>query len=350
MNAEMISAILSAFKNVTSGASHTGSAWVKPYIFPKTLKNLVHQFAIFLKPEVTTPPSQLQAILEATSDVLEQNNVRVGAVRVLGGRYLRQHDVMSRHYGAISKISKQGKEALSQPAQKLLETQFDSYLAEGAVVVGGHQLLERESELTPFVLEVLTRNLGTTKIASGAYALPLKVLGKKYVVLNPFHPYQLQPYLNEENAIIALEGLSPQPWNVLRKRFCGVTDPEAAVPGSLRHTFWKRKDELQLRVVNQGHNGAHVSAGPLEGMVEIARLFKAADESEKWYACSGLTETTFGWFLLRGCGLSEAQMKDLSANPTVYMHDNCTRGPVFDLTEELDAEEAAVRILSIFEP
>ena len=45
-------------------------------------------------------------------------------------------------------------------------------------------------------------NLGTKRLAGGTYAMQLKVLGKPYILLNPFHAYQLVPYTTSGTFVI----------------------------------------------------------------------------------------------------------------------------------------------------
>ena len=91
---------------------------------------------------------------------------------------------------------------------------------------------------------------------------------------------------------------------------------------------------LGLPDVSQGANGIHLSAGPLEGMVEVQRFFTDHEAGRD----VALADTVFGR-RLAGSGLAEEQVRELAGNPNLT-----TEGrevSAFDLTEEVDAVEAA---------
>lgn len=49
--------------------------------------------------------------------------------------------------------------------------------------------------------------------------------------------------------------------------------------GSVRRLFLQKKAELGFTDVSKGSNGVHMSAGPLEGMVEFIRFFSDHENS-----------------------------------------------------------------------
>ncbi|KAL6057923.1 NDK domain-containing protein [Balamuthia mandrillaris] len=321
--------ILAAHKKVASQeATH---AWVKPYEAKKDTTGL-HQLVFFLKPEVTAADKgvNVEAIVELATKILGENGVEFGAVRVLGGEYLDKHGLMTEHYGVISKISKEGVSAISDTAKQVLNEKFKDLLEAGAEVLGGNQFLDRQKEFNAFSLIVLNDNLGTTRLAGGTYAMPIKVLGKPFILLNPFHAYQLVPYTTPGNSIIIFECLSKTSWADLRQKVCGATDPKAAEEGSIRNTLLQQKESLGLKDVDKGTNGVHMSAGPLEGMVELQRFFADHEAGSSF----GFDETCFG-SLLVSKGKSVEDVKALAANPDKTVGDKNVS--VFDLTEEEDA-------------
>jgi len=81
-----------------------------------------------------------------------------------------------------------------------------------------------------------------------------------------------------------------------------------------------------------------MSAGPLEGMVEIQRFFSDHTSGKQ----VGFKETGFG-ALLASKGVSEDHIKQFAGNPNAEA--NGKKASVFDLTEEKNAVEA-VDILS----
>jgi len=288
-----------------------------------------------LKPEATNVKAgvKFDKILALALKTLSDAGVEIGAIRVVGGPYLDKFNIMVQHYGVIAKISHEGETAISEAARENLHKNFKDLLDAGAPVLGGHQFLKRYDQFSPFSLLVLNDNLGTTRLAGGTYALKAKVLGVPHIILNPFHAYQVVPYTTKGNAIIVFEGRSKTSWSDLRNKLVGVTDPAKAQEGSLRKLFLKNKDELGLKSVDQGSNGVHLSAGPLEGMVELQRFFSDYNGKTISYA-----DTAFGSYIA-GQGTSAEAVSKFASNPDADKDGK--KVSLFDLTEEKSFDEAA---------
>ena len=53
----------------------------------------------------------------------------------------------------------------------------------------------------------------------------------------------------------------------------GTTDPSKAAADSIRGTLFADPAAFGLATVSSNFNGVHMSAGPLEGLVELVRFF-----------------------------------------------------------------------------
>lgn len=314
------------------------SKWVKPYVKPGL--DDAHQFLLFIKPEATAAHAgvNVKGIIQLVMERLTAFETSVHAVRIIPSAYLAKHSIMDQHYGVISAISRQGESALTDAAREKLYQTFSEDLDNGAKILGGHQFLEEQTEFTALTLCTLSDNLGTTKLGGGSYCMRLDMEGQVYLVLNPFHAYQLVPYTTPGRAIIAMECRSNQDWDTLRSELTGSTNPEKAAKGSIRAELLARKDEFQLSAVHQGLNGVHLSAGPLEGMVELKRFFSDNDSDH----FLEYTDTLFG-LQLKQAGLDTIRIEKLSANPTLEKDGQPVSA--FDLTEEVNASEALKRLL-----
>jgi len=228
-----INAIIVAFKRVTSG--DVDSEFVVPYANAQADTN---QFLFFLKPEATT--ANTEKILKISLEVLAKAGVKFGAIRVVGGPYLDQHNIMVEHYGVISKISKEGHSIISEAAKTNLESKFAEEVKIAGYPLGGHQWLEKNPDFSPLALTTINDNMGTTRLAGGTYLCKFKLLGQTQLVLNPFHAYQLVPFVKKGNALIVFECQSNMPWLELRTNLCGATNPEKAEPGSIRAELLKK--------------------------------------------------------------------------------------------------------------
>jgi hypothetical protein len=232
-----------------------------------------------LKPEATS--ANLKWILESSTKTLSDAGVTFGAVRVVGGPYLDKHNIMVQHYGVISKISKEGYPIISEAAKAKLNADFAADVEAAGLPVGGHQWLEKNPDFTPLALTTVNDNVGTTRLAGGTYLCKFKVLGKVQLVLNPFHAYQLVPYVKKGGALVLFECRSKMSWADLRTKLCGATDPSKADEGSIRANLLKNKADTGMVAVNLASNGVHMSAGPLEGMVELQRFLSDWDTGKK---------------------------------------------------------------------
>lgn len=312
--------------------------WIQPYTPPTDAA--LHQFVLFLKPEATAAHDgvDVRAVLNLVFEKLDAFGVSVHAARALPAEYLDTHAILDNHYGVINAISKNGAAALTDDANRKLNEIFRDDLAEGARIMGGHQFLSGNKDFSPLALTTLNDNIGTTKLGGGSYAMRLNVLGQKYVLLNPFHPYQLVPFTTPGHAILVFECRATRDWADLRQQLTGATNPAKAAPGSIRAELLKQQETLGMKEVNQGANGIHLSAGPLEGMVELQRFFTDHDTEQPlaW------DDTAFGRALAnKGC--KPAEIAELAKNPGLSRDGKTVSA--FDLTEEVNSTEALERLV-----
>jgi len=160
-----------------------------------------------------------------------------------------------------------------------------------------------------------------------------KLLGEVQLVLNPFHAYQLVPFIQKGNALILFECHSHMSWENLRSKLCGATNPAKADEGSIRAELLKNKEKTGMVDVNISSNGVHMSAGPLEGLVELQRFM--SNEGSK----VDLKSLAFGEYL-SSIGFSDTQISDLAKNPNAT-NEGKTES-VFDMTEEKCYNESGV--------
>ncbi len=326
--------ILERMKSMAERGPEPAAEWLTAYEPPA--ESDLHQFVLFLKPEISTatPGIDHAGVLQVVFDALAEWSVDIGAVRLLNGPYLRDHRIMDRHYGVLNQISKEGRAAISPAAEENLNGSFGDALANGAEVYGAHQFLDAYPAFSAMALSVLSDNVGSTKLAGGTYALPLNILGKDVIVLNAFHPYQLQPFYADDNVLVVLECRSAKGWGDLRRKLAGATNPQKAEEGSIRNRFLKHQEALRLPDVSPGANGIHLSAGPLEGLVELQRFLDDPDNG----ASLDVDDFAFGALMLDR-GISKERLRELAENPVLTAGGETD--PAFDLTEEVDAGPAA---------
>jgi hypothetical protein len=298
-----------------------------------------HEIVFFLKPELlqNEDSAKTQAIVDFLVEKLSAYEMQLGSLSVLTADYLHKHGIMQAHYGVINRISREGQAALTDEAQAKLKEEFAGDLELGAPVMGGHQILERFSDLTPEGLSAIWNQKPYTKLAGGSYAADVEIQGQRVIALNGFHPLQIEHFTAPGKRIAVATLRTRRSWESLRQALTGATDPHKAAAGSIRAELLARKDEFGLPHVDQGFNGIHLSAGPLEGLVELVRF--AGDRSTGLGI--RLNDTCFARLLSRA-GLTESQIALLLDNPTLHVpgDEGVQAVSAFDLTEEMDAPDA----------
>jgi nucleoside diphosphate kinase len=313
-----------------SAAKGPGERWIVPLSDdPPAGRN---HFVLFLKPEVLDMGDgvEVEAILNLVATALKANGVRTGAVRALNGRYLGRYHIMEEHYGVINRASRLGEKALSPPTLTKLVEEVQGI----GSILGGHEFLEKFPQVSPYALNIIADTLGTKKIAAGKYYGVLNVEGERIVVLNPFHPQQVEHYTAPGRTIVVIECATDTDWAVLRQKMTGATNPAKAEPGSIRRTLLDKKAKLGLRDVGTATNGVHCSAGPLEAMLEFSRFF--SDHQGK--KLIKLADTPFGEQLAR-YGLGKKDIAALAKNPVIG--DGEAGNYAFNITEEQNSDAAA---------
>ena len=310
--------------------AQTGAA--QPYWLGSTSEADNRSEAIlFIKPEITMAgPAAVSGFIDIVQAGLDSFGVEVENLGVLGWRYLADHNIMGQHYGVINRVSREGAAALSADALsevKKLGQPSDS-------ILGGHEFLKAYPDFNSVSMTVLWDNLnsGSVRVAPGTYAMRIQVLNEFVVLLNGFHPYQVSHFHGEGQAIIVALVRFNRPWHAVRDSMIGETDPTKAVSGSIRSKLLARSEELGVPVVNKGLNGIHLSAGPLEGMVEVARFCSEPNADRD----SAYRKTNFGTLLEATIGIE--QVRAVAENPMLNVSGKSISA--FDATELLDPADA----------
>jgi hypothetical protein len=302
--------------------------------YPTGEESFENEYLLFIKPELLRAAPASTAPIEVVFERLAAFDQRVTAASVLHASYILRHRIMDKHYGAINAVSRLGKKSLSEAALARLPDLGSEKGLGRATVLGAHEFLSTYEYFSPKALAVLSDNLASTKIGPGTYCVPITLEGTTVLVLNAFHPEQLQRYTTNDSVIAALVLTSTSRWKQIRTSLTGATNPRNAPVDSIRGTLLRRRQELGLAEVNTGANGVHVSAGPIEGMVEIVRFMSDFDQGRE----IGLEQTNMGR-LLGAAGFSARGISHLATNPMLQLND--THVSVFDYTEESDSPFAA---------
>jgi hypothetical protein len=288
-----------------------------------------NEFVIFSKPELgRLTGDDLDKVWDLFAELLETYEVTVHTSMTLTGPELEASGAMQDHYGVINQISRLGRPALTEPAEAALAEAYGDTLSD-PVVLGGHQFLDDYPDVSAYALGLLFANAEVKRLGPGTYAGLVTIDGTPVVILNGFHPRQLSFFTAEDTVCAFLHASSPTSWGTLRSDLIGTTDPAKADGASIRGRLFADPASFGLESVSYNFNGVHMSAGPLEGLAELNRFFGSGASVASWTFAQALS----------GAGLTEDAVTDLLANPTIEAGGE--RGTAFDLTEGLDAADAA---------
>ncbi len=312
-----------------------GFVSVKDYIRTPT-ETAGNEFLLFLKPDLTRPADRLERVWELVWSVLKRFDCQLAAAAACGADYLRRHRTFEDHYGVINQISSRGLAAVTESGRRRIDELIQRE-GNDIEVLGGHQFLERFPTYTAESLAATFDSLPLQRFAGGTHGVLITVDGQRILLLDGFHPYQLQDYYTQGRTILNLVLRSPASWRALRQELGGATNPAKADPQSIRGLLLRRKEELGLPEVSPMRNGVHVSAGPIEAVVEISRFMSDHDAGRLIQP----EDTTLGHELAAIGG--STLLRSLCANGLVRY--GAETESAFDLTEEWDSS-ALLRAVS----
>ena len=333
----MLNETVKALENVFRNPKESIATSIRPYQGQYSSANArhSHHFLTFLKPEVTSFSAgvNVKKLLELVLDHYAQWEVQIGGIRILSGSFLSQNHTISDNYETLHKISWHGLKFCSEKVTYNLTETFKGLLTPEVQILGGHQFLEENPEITSHYLRSITDALGTKKMGSGVYAVYTKMREEKLLFLNAFYPYQLENLTRPGSAIIAIECFSHHPWSSLRRDFIGTINPQHASANSFRKKLFEEKESLNINTVDISVNGIHISPGPVEAMFQLTHFFN--DKPDTSFTSN---RTVFGNSLKSH--LTDVQLCKLKENPHIKFAGNDLKSPLFECTEDMNSDEA----------
>ena len=284
---------------------------------------------VFIKPHAMT-----ERTIRFTEEFLDRHGLSVTARGVLTAERIDADAIVDRHYFAIAStavVTSPASYTISDEAKRRFEDAFgeswDSALSAGKIK-NAKELMEERSLESGRKLQALWETGTHTKLGPGFYAGKLKDIDR-YVV-NGFYPAMREKF-TEAGGRVGWYAVEFEPselsWKTFRGEVIGATDPTKAAAGSLRNELLGRWRELdQNTVPSVSDNGVHASAGPIEGLRELS-VWTGAEPAEQELARE-----------LFERGMTRQALSALLENGPVTIREKT--GPVFDLTEDIDADEA----------
>lgn len=292
-----------------------------------------NQFLFFIKPEITQKLSSIKFldILNLIFDKFDEFGFSINSARLLGANYLNKYDVIAQHYGVINQLSKNAYDNLNAKAKQKFEEIFNQP-AEQDKILGSLQFLEKQKTFTAESLNAKWAESKGHKLGGGTYVCKMEVDNNEYFVVNGFHPLQLEHFTKQGRSIVAFTITSDIDWSIARNDFIGATNPTSAKTGSVRKTLLENMKQFGLPEVDGSKNGVHLSAGPVEALVELMRFNSDLSNNVK------LSVRDFGFGRLLEESFPNAIVDKILSNATVVSAGQNIS--VFDLTEEKNTQES----------
>lgn len=288
-----------------------------------------NELLLFIKPEVFlgSKSEQIRRV-ELILQKLEDFEITVTGVVSVDGPTLGDNQVMDRHYGYINRMSRSASTSFSEEDRSAIHGLLGT--SPDMPILGGHEVMEQYSKLTSQSLDDIWATKKSKKLRSGLYVEGYEIDGSSMVIVNGFHPLQLDHFTGGDRRIVLMVLSSNLPWARLRSHMLGDTFPENADRNSVRGEFSENPEKFGFDSVTIANNCAHMSAGPFEAAFEFQNFLGTDPDFEKLYSESSLVKCAVE------NGIAIKPLKEIiksggSANPSLSLSES-----LFDATEEFD--------------
>lgn len=291
---------------------------------------MINHALIFIKPHA----SGSEPFRELVQQKLDAAGVSIKQTGIITGKQVEERGIADLHYLAISRA------AINTPASELHLCQdakktFRKTFAKNWDKVTKLNAFEYQNLYKSSSEELYAdvRKSKNCKLAPGTYIAEIKE--KKAFVINGFYP-AMRDKFTAANARFIWYDTEFEPnklsWKDLRSKVIGATNPEKAVPQSIRGTLFRDYKILDLPAPpTMQDNGVHAGAGPLEGARErLIWLGITAEKSPFLSECK--TQLS----------LNDSTIANILENPEVTY--NNTTEPLFDFLEDMNSLPAMHRL------
>ncbi len=301
-----------------------------------------NEYLLFMKPEITMAGEHIrrEAILDMVYSGIEAYGFQIHNILTIPAGYLARYQIIAQHYGVINQLAADAVAQMSEAARESFRAMY-GHAVEEVRVLGGLAFLEAYPDFNARSLFYLWQNGTFKKLAGGTYCMPVIIGDETVYLVNGFHPNQLLHFTQAGRCIVAMTLSGDVSWREARRDFIGSTDPSLANPGSLRRDLFDKQQALGLGRISASANGVHLSAGPVEALVELQRYnsdFSDPDSIRSW------ADFDFGRKLQAAFPVEV--IGQITGNVNLLVNGNMVS--VFDLTEEMNSDEALNVLVKAF--
>lgn len=292
-----------------------------------------NELLLFMKPELfmVSDPDYIRQSAALVLEKLAEYQAEIHGIMVVGGQFLADQQIMDRHYGYINKLSKSASKVLSDEDLRKVAAALGLRSLSGIDLLGGHEYMDKYPWETVEELDRVWFSKKSIKIRSGFYVQLYEKNGGLFILVNGFHPAQLNHFTHPDHRTTLFLVHSNTAWKALRNDMVGNTYPEKAGPDSIRGSLFADPARFGLAKVDISVNGVHLSAGPYEGVFEVINFFSSL------YPEAGRPLPLLVKRLV-AAGLPASEAFKVKDNPPLTVGEKAT--DLFSATEEIDTPTA----------
>lgn len=236
-----------------------------------------NELLLFIKPEIFAVENRegVDQAIDLVFEKLAAFDAYASGMVIINGRVLDELEIMNRHYGFINQLSRLASRMLGADERRRIAATLDITSIDQYALFGGHEYLAKYPGETCVDLDRLWFSKKSHKLRSGFYVQAFSKNGQDFVLVNGFHPRQLEHFTDPTHRIVLILVHSNTDWAILRNQMVGATYPEKAAPQSIRGTLYADPKRFGMDSVSIANNGVHLSAGPFEALFEIVNFGRA---------------------------------------------------------------------------
>lgn len=289
-----------------------------------------NELVFFVKPELldVADDEKILNSFQLIKQKFIEYDVKVKGAAIIPGNILENFEIMNRHYGFINQLSRMASEIVDADTRSRLFDILEQEDSGKHKILGGHEFLNAFDADVDSLSDVWFAQ-EANKLRSGFYFIEDTFNGEPIILVNGFHPSQLEHFTQEDHRIYLMLLHTDTDWMAMKFDLVGDTFPERAKPGSIRGLLYANPEKYGQEEVGINTNGVHLSAGPFESAFEVVNFLGAILELDP--------EKTPPLAIKRSmkAGFSKEQAIDLLQNPSVNDSD------LFSETENMNTDDAA---------